>query len=194
MMHDPYDPWDHRTAHDAAAARLYEWYNNFMQKSQQAEITKVGPHGYIHGWIKVGTGSLAAHHSAKDSGSAFSRLGLKYDSSSGRVKDKHGTTIGHITAGQPSTVVKPDGSVTGGMPTPGSTTRSYWLRPGLATGSVKKEVHYGGDYQPEGSDTSFRVPDDSNYMGKTTKISEAKEAIARAHEAHLASSAGAKTA
>jgi hypothetical protein len=53
-----------RSVHDQAAARLHEWYNDFMQKSQQADVVKVGPKGYAHGWIKVGTGDdehLASH-------------------------------------------------------------------------------------------------------------------------------------
>jgi hypothetical protein len=46
-----------RPVHDVAAERLHEWYDNLMQKNQQADVTKVGPHGYVHGWIKVGTGT-----------------------------------------------------------------------------------------------------------------------------------------
>ncbi len=43
-----------RPVHDQATARLYEWYDNFMQKNAQPEIAKVGPHGYDHGWVYVG--------------------------------------------------------------------------------------------------------------------------------------------
>jgi hypothetical protein len=52
----PVDPYNHRVTGDVAAARLHEWYNDFMQKNAAPDITKVGPHGYIHGWIKVGPG------------------------------------------------------------------------------------------------------------------------------------------
>ncbi len=46
--------------HDQAAARLHEWYNDFMQKSQEPDVVKVGPKGYIHGWIHVGAGTDGA--------------------------------------------------------------------------------------------------------------------------------------
>ena len=57
-----YDPYQLRTVHDEAANRLHVWYNSFMKQEQEIaknskpDIAKVGPHGYIHGWIKVGAG------------------------------------------------------------------------------------------------------------------------------------------
>jgi hypothetical protein len=58
-------PYDHRPVHDDASTRLREWYNDHVKQEQEQEITKnaaepeimkVGPEGYIHGWIKVGPG------------------------------------------------------------------------------------------------------------------------------------------
>ena len=52
-------PYNHRSVHDAAADRLHMWYNNHMnqeaiEKSAEPGVVKVGPGGYVHGWIKVG--------------------------------------------------------------------------------------------------------------------------------------------
>jgi hypothetical protein len=44
-------PYGGRGVHDQAAARLAEW----REKTARPEVVKVGPHGYVHGWIKVGS-------------------------------------------------------------------------------------------------------------------------------------------
>ena len=59
LMDQLTSPYNHRSVHDEAATRLHEWYNNHMQKNAQPEVIKVGPHGYIHGWIKVGSAESA---------------------------------------------------------------------------------------------------------------------------------------
>src|SRR5277367_268850 len=57
-------PYDHRSVHDDASTRLRLWYNDHMKSEQEVtknvaepDVTKVGPKGYIHGWIKVGAGT-----------------------------------------------------------------------------------------------------------------------------------------
>ncbi len=56
----PVDPYNHRATADVAAARLHEWYSNHMNqvtKAAEPTVTKVGPEGYVHGWIKLGPGA-----------------------------------------------------------------------------------------------------------------------------------------
>jgi hypothetical protein len=55
-----------RAVHDQAAARLQRWYADYVEKSQQPDVVKVGPHGYVHGWVKVGPGE-GTTQSRKDS-------------------------------------------------------------------------------------------------------------------------------
>lgn len=56
-----YDPYQLRSVHDEAATRLHTWYNSHMQQEQEVtkntepDVIKVGPEGYEHGWIKVGS-------------------------------------------------------------------------------------------------------------------------------------------
>jgi hypothetical protein len=56
-----YDPYQLRSVHDDAANRLHMWYNNYMKQEQEVtksakpDLVKIGPKGYIHGWIKVGS-------------------------------------------------------------------------------------------------------------------------------------------
>ncbi len=80
----PYDPQQHRSVHDEAANRLHSWYNNHVQQEQEVtksaavpDIMKVGPHGYIHGWIKVGS----AEHDDLQHGVKFSDTRSKISSS-----------------------------------------------------------------------------------------------------------------
>lgn len=47
-----------------------------LKSMSEPEIVKVGPEGYIHGWIKVGADSIGSHHSSDDEGSAAQRLGV----------------------------------------------------------------------------------------------------------------------
>lgn len=49
-----YVPQQHRSVHETAAVRLQSWYSSHVNKhGAQPEIVKVGPKGYIHGWICV---------------------------------------------------------------------------------------------------------------------------------------------
>jgi hypothetical protein len=160
-----------------------------VEKSEsEPEVTKVGgPHGYIHGWIKVGADSLAAHKSIKDEGSSFKRQGLKYEGATGRIKDGTGKTIGHISPGNQSVGFHEDDGSLALQPylNPQRKVRyvSRFVSPRAESGGSKKEVRYGGEYD----EADPKVPEGSQLIGIGKNMSEAKEAIARAHEARLAS-------
>ena len=63
------------------------WYTSFMDQEPritksiaEPDTVKVGPKGYVHGWIKVGADSMAAGHRSDDPDSAFKRQKMKMDS------------------------------------------------------------------------------------------------------------------
>jgi hypothetical protein len=59
------------------------WYNASMNQEPgsvtkaavEPDVTKVGPHGYIHGWIKVGAGDISRDTSTGDVTSHGSKIG-----------------------------------------------------------------------------------------------------------------------
>jgi hypothetical protein len=110
----PIDPYNHRSVHDAAAARLHQWHEDFMQKSQQPDTVKVGPEGYVHGWVKVfSAGSVGMHsaagslhlngkHEAAKHMDAAAKLASK--AKHGRMSESdHEKMIGHLAAAMDTT-------------------------------------------------------------------------------------------
>lgn len=101
---------DHPSQASAVRA-LIEHHNDVVGKSVDADVVKVGPKGYIHGWIKVGD--------AADS------LGLHTDKSTGKLTPKraalHDKIVKDTLAGHEAKD-KPVATFLGGGPASGKST------------------------------------------------------------------------
>ena len=70
-----------------------------LNKALAAELVKVGPEGYVHGWIKVGQGDVALHNrKAEGLTTEGNKVRGTYDAPSHSVIDKAGSrhTVSHV--------------------------------------------------------------------------------------------------